>query len=82
MSEPGKQIRVRIFNGGKAAWDTQITDAETGAPIPHVTGFRLDWKAETIYPTIELTVCHPVIDLIADAEIKKICPCCGRSVED
>ena len=82
-------IKVRIQNDGRPAWATKITDAVTGLPIDNVTGFSwaVDLNAtkwgspEVQQGYASITVFEPIVDIIVDAEIKKICACCGRAIE-
>lgn len=58
----------------------RVTDTETGQDM-QVTSVNLSMNASERYPDVTLTVALPALDLIADAEIKHVCPCCGRDVE-
>lgn len=86
MSEEKKTIRVRIQNDGTHSYDTRVTDVETGQEISHITSLTYtngDLNEECPYPRAEITVAMPaVIDVIVDAEIRHVCPVCGRSVEE
>ena len=82
-----KTIRIRIQNGGTEGYNTKITDAETGSEVESVGS--LTWSFDCNdrshfrdMPRATLTVFDPVSDIIADAEIRHVCPACGRDVED
>ncbi len=74
--------RVRIVNDGQPGYMTQILDADTGQPIDWQT-YHVALSAGLHEETKAIIVVHmPVIDVIVDAEILHICPCCGREVEN
>jgi hypothetical protein len=75
------KIRVRIVNDGKPGYMTKVTDVETGQAIDRLKTIyvHIDAEKET---TASLVVYSPVVDLIVDAEILHICPCCGREAEN
>ena len=74
--------RVKIVNPGGPAHLTEVTDAETGAKVENVA--RIDLSIVPVKEPIKavITVNDPVIDLVADAKFKRICPCCGRPKEE
>ncbi len=73
-------MKVRITNPGKPGYMTKISNAETGELLDlQVTEVTI--KAKDDMPYAILTSIQPVVDIIADAEIKQVCPCCGRDVE-
>jgi hypothetical protein len=72
--------RIRIVNDGKPSYDTQVTDAETGVPLERVTRVELIFDAKDPRVQAVLTIYEPVVDLLVDAEIRRVCPCCGRSL--
>ena len=71
-------MRVRIENDGEHRYATKITDAETGKELEHVTSAIIQFDAKEDVPTAILFLHAPVVDVIVDAEIKQVCPCCGR----
>ncbi len=71
-------MKVRIFNEGQPAYQTTVTDAETGEQVANVTDVDLHISVRDPYPYALLTVATPVVDVIVDAEIRRVCPCCGR----
>jgi len=75
-------VRVRIHNDGQAHYATTITDVETGEPLSNVTSAIIQLDAKEAMPTAILFVHAPAVDVIADAEIKRVCPCCGREQVD
>jgi len=84
MSDKKEMIKIHVQNNGGPAMDTKITDANTGRELENVSG--LSWIVDLNDPSlrngkITLTLWEPIIDVIVDAEIKKICPCCGREKE-
>ncbi len=83
MSEEKKTIRVRIQSDDKP-YSLIVTDVETGKVIDNV--FKVQWTADAGYmdrfPTAEIVAYVPVVDVIADAELRHVCPACGRSVEE
>jgi hypothetical protein len=73
--------QIRIQNDGKPGYTTQVTDAETGEKLDfQVTEITI--KAKDEMPYAILTSLFPVIDVIADAEIKHVCPCCGKALKE
>lgn len=75
-------MKVRIeHDGSKEAYKSRITNAETGEAIEHVGRIELDFNAASGPVVAKVTVYMPVIDLIVDAEIKHVCPCCGKDKE-
>jgi hypothetical protein len=83
MSDEQKTVRVRIQNDG-TPFSTVVTDCETGKVLDGVN--KVQWVADAHemdrLPQAEIIVIVPVVDIIADAEIRKVCPCCGRDVEE
>ncbi len=78
-------MKIRIQNDGKPSYMTKITDAETGKAI-HMVGrvevnLVIDAGNRDPIPRAIMTVFMPVVDIIADAEIKQVCPVCGREKE-
>jgi hypothetical protein len=74
--------RVRIVNEGKPAHETRVTDAETGELIEHVTRVELVLAAgDRHLPQAQITTFMPVVDVIVNAEISAVCPCCGQAVD-
>jgi hypothetical protein len=72
-------MKVRIQNDGKPGYLTDITDAETGQAIEFVTRLELEISSSRkSVPSAVLYVAYPVVDVIADAEIKHVCPVCGK----
>ena len=73
--------RVRIFNAGGPAHLTEVTDAETGEKMENVA--RIDLSIVPVKEPIKavIAVNDPIVDLIADAELKHTCPCCGKPKE-
>lgn len=72
-------MKVRITHNGaiEANHYTRVTDLETGQPLEYVKHVALDIPANNDPITATITVAGPEIDIIADAEIKHVCPCCG-----
>ena len=75
-------MRVRIVNDGKHVYNTRFTSVETGEEMQYISEATIHFKADDKLPTVELTMIHPTVDIIADAEIKHVCPCCGRPVDE
>ena len=75
-------MRVRIQNDGKHFYKTVFTSVETGEKMQYVASATIHLKADEPLPTVELVMVTPVVDIIADAEIKRVCPCCGRPVDE
>ncbi len=74
-------MKVRITNPGKPGHMPRLSNAETGELLDlQITEVTI--KAKDDLPYAILTSIQPVIDIIADAEIKQVCPCCGKPVED
>lgn len=72
-------MRVRIQHDGKniGGMHTCITNAETGELIDYVQSVELEMQATNDPIIARITVAVPILDIIADAEIKRVCPCCG-----
>ena len=79
MSE---RVKIRIQNDGQPGYMTQVTDAETGKTLDwHI--FRVELDARSDRETQAIIYCYmPAVDLIADAEIKHVCPVCGKPEEE
>lgn len=76
-------MKVRITHDGNGpGYNARVTDAETGEPLGYVQRVEIDIQANSDLARAILTVAMPVVDVIADAEIKHICPCCGREQEE
>ncbi len=75
-------MKVRILNETGISYQTKIIDVETGKELTHVGRVDLGFDASSGPITARLTVYRPPIDIIADAEIRKVCPCCGKEVTD
>src|ERR1700694_1848152 len=74
--------RVHIVNNGGPGYTTEIRDAETGEMLDRVTGIHVELDIDVKnMPKAIITTYAPVVDVIADAEFKQVCPCCGRPVE-
>ena len=71
-------MKVRIFNEGQPSYKTTVTDVGTGELLHSVTDVDLHISVRDPYPYALLTVATPVVDVIVDAEIRRVCPCCGR----
>jgi len=83
LEEQTKPIRVRIQNEGQPGYMTRVTDVETGKELAMVKSADLTIRfdaSDRNMPVAHLTVYAPVVDVIADADIKYICPCCGCPV--
>lgn len=74
--------RVRIVNDGQAAYMTKITNAETGEDIPHVLDININIAANKPMPSAVIITAMPIVDVIVDAVIRQVCPCCGRPAEE
>jgi hypothetical protein len=75
-------MKIKIVNEGQPGRMTRIFDADTGKSLDYVTRVEvaLDISAEP--PHAVIYQAFPLVEIIADAEVKQICPCCGRSVGD
>ncbi len=74
-------MRVRIVNDGKPGYTTRIY-TEDGRALEYVTEADIHYEASAEIPTVKLTMILPMTDLIADAEIKHVCPYCGRPIDE
>lgn len=72
--------KVRIVSDG-TRYSTHITDAETGEDLSALQVMDIYINAGDTFPRAILTCASPPVDLIADAEIKQVCPCCGRPTD-
>jgi len=70
--------KVRVFNDGKPAYMTTVTDIETGEQMENITDVDVHISMRDPYPYALLTVATPTVDVIVDAELRRVCPCCGR----
>jgi hypothetical protein len=70
---------VRIFNDTGIGYGTKVTDAETGEEVKNVAFISLNFGPCDRMQAI-IHVINPVIDVIADADIRQVCPCCGQMV--
>lgn len=73
--------RVRIFNDTGMGYSTIVSDAETGARIEGVTFISLNIRSIERMQAI-IHVANPVIDVVANADIRHVCPCCKREMTD
>lgn len=78
-------MKIHIKNDGQPGYMTKITDAETGKDLSDWHIFRIELDArrnERNEPPTAIVYCYmPVVDLIADAEIRHVCPACGKPEE-
>jgi hypothetical protein len=75
--------KVRIRNEGGPAYMTKVTDAETGESLDHVFRVTLTYDVNDKQPPMALLWMYtPVVDVIIDAEIRHVCPACGRPEEE
>jgi hypothetical protein len=77
--------RIRVQYNGGPGWSTKITDYETGKPLDSLTAFS--WSVDLNNPDLRdgiatLIVFQPSIDIVVDAHVKNVCPCCAREVEE
>lgn len=73
--------RVRIESDGHLI-GSRVTDEATGARIPDVRSivFRVDASGHPASAEIEILM--PQISVAAQAEIRRVCPYCGRPEPD
>ena len=80
--------KIRIQNDGQPAHMTKVTDAETGENIDYVMRIDLviDANEDEFRRSMPYVIMHvgwlPIVDVIVDAEIRKVCPVCGKPKED
>jgi len=74
-------MKVRIVNEGKPGFFTTITDAETGQDLSDLMITEIRIEVHDRIPTAILT-CTPAFDIIAEAAIKRTCPCCGLPIDE
>lgn len=72
--------KVRIVSDG-TSYSARISDAETGEELQYVTDAEIRMSGRHECPVVYLTVAMPVVDLIAEAKIKRVCPCCGTQLD-
>lgn len=72
-------MKVRITNTDGKGYTTKITNAETGEDIPGVFRMVLIPAGHAITAQIDA---YADVDIIADAEVRHICPGCGRPVDE
>jgi hypothetical protein len=73
-------MKVRIVSDGKSRYGTHLTSVETGEEMQYVTEATIQFEGGKPYPTATLVIASPEVDMIVDAEIKHVCPYCGRPV--
>ena len=79
-----KEAKVRITHNGEGpAYNVQVKDLQTGRYLA-ARSLSLSVGPGTWEEPFKvfLEVNQPIIDLVVDAEIRSVCPCCGREVED
>ncbi len=74
--------KVRILNEDGTAFKTRIIDMETGEELERIGRVEMNFDASSGPITARLTQYWVGVDIIADAEIKQVCPCCGKSVQE
>ena len=76
-------MKIHIQNDGGMGYMTRITDAETGKALDDWHIFRIELDAHHNEPPTAIIYTYmPVVNIIADAEIRQVCPGCGRPVEE
>lgn len=73
--------QVRIVNEGNASYQTKITDAETGEALTNVRRVEITLDVAE-HPQAILYTVLPAVDVTIEATEKKICPCCGREMDE
>lgn len=73
-------MQVRIQNDGKQSYTTRFTSVETGEELQYVTEATIHMEASEPLPKAVITMILPVLDLVVEAEINTICPCCKRKI--
>lgn len=77
------KAKLHIQNDGQPGYMTKVTDAETGKELDwHIFRIELDARGRKEPPTAIVYCYMPAIDIIADAEIRHVCPCCGKPEEE
>ena len=85
MPEKKEPILVRIeHNGVHRANAIKVTDVQTGKEIRHITKVLIDINQGNMNDRLKATIefYQPVLNVIADADIIEICPCCRRPMEE
>lgn len=76
-------MKVHITNPGQPNWLTQVTNTETGEDLTKQMRIsEITIRVKDDIPLAILTSRLPVIDIIADAEIRHVCPACGRPEQE
>ena len=75
-------MKVRIQNEDGQSYKTKITDIETGKELEYIGPIEVSGDAGSGPLKARLTQYWIAVDIIAEAEIKHLCPCCGRSVDE
>jgi hypothetical protein len=70
-------MRVRIQSADEHGHTTRFTSIETGQPLNYVAEATIHWRPDRMI-TAELTQLLPVVDIVAEATIIHVCPCCGQ----
>lgn len=69
--------KVRILNEDGVSFHTKIIDVESGKELEYIGLVELAFDAQSGPIHARLTQYCTPIDIIADAEIKRICSYCG-----
>jgi hypothetical protein len=76
------KVKLHIQNDGQPGYMTKVTDAETGKELDWQI-FRVELDANWKELPTAIVYCYmPAVDIIADAEIRHVCPVCGKSEEE
>jgi hypothetical protein len=73
--------RIKIENDTGIGYQTKVTDAETGEMIERVAKVSMVMDTHSAL-VAELTVYAPIVSVLAYAQIRSICPCCGAAIEE
>lgn len=83
MPEKKELIRVHIFHDGThPGWDVKVTDANTGKEFGHIKRLTIELNPDNFSDPLRAIIhfSRPLLDIMAEADITEVCPCCRRPV--
>jgi hypothetical protein len=74
-------MKIRILNEDGISYKTKIINVETGEELEGVGCVELNFYAQSGPIQARITQYWTPIDVVVDAEIRQVCPCCGKPKE-
>lgn len=78
-------VKVRITHDGNGpAKRAKVTEIETGREIVFIRKVLIDIHPDNFNEATTATIqfYNPRVDMIANADITQVCPCCGKPVKE